>query len=222
LFSERRLRLVALLSVAVIAIATVAFHWVQNRAALTGGAVAWPKSVWLGCAILFWIVLPALLARDARLGTPWRTPFVLLLVLMLLRAAIELWMLYVSHNWSPFYGIAHDAACLTVLWWFARRALRGVAFGQLERVERAAFVHAIATGALFVPEMYFAWYMQANFRTQGDDPLYFVPDDPAHAGVLALTTVADVAAVLYLPGFLYAWLYGKTEFAGARAQHVER
>jgi hypothetical protein len=222
LFSERRLRRVALWSVAGIALATLAFHEVQNREALTGGAVAWPKSVWLGCAILFWIVLPALLTGDARLGTSWRTPFALLLMLMLLRGAIELWMLYVSHTWSPFYGIAHDAVCVAVLWWFARRAVRGVPFGQLARLERTAFVHAIATGALFVPEMYFAWYMQANFRTQGDDPLYFVPDDPAHAGVLALTTMADAAAVLYLPGFLYAWLYGKTEIAGARAQRVER
>jgi hypothetical protein len=222
LFSERRLRLVALLAVAGIALATVAFHGVQNREALTGGAVAWPKSVWLGCAILFWIVLPALLASDARLATAWRTPFAVLLVLMLLRGAIELWMLYVSHNWSPFYGIAHDAVCLIALGWFARRAARGVAFGQLERLERTALVHAIATAALFLPEMYFAWYMQANFRTQGDDPLYFVPDDPAHAGVLAVTTMADLTAMLYLPAFLYAWLYGKTQIAGAPAQRVER
>lgn len=214
-FSERALRIVALSSLAGIGLATVAFHWLQNRMAWAGGGIAWSKSVWLGCAILFWIVLPALLASDARLGVVWRRPFIVLLVLMALRGTVELWMLYVSHNWSPFYGIAHDAVCLGALWWFAWRAAATTGTSRLTGLERTALVHAVATGLLFVPEMAFAWYMQANFQTQGDQPVYFVPDHPAHAGVLALTAAADTAAVLYLPGFLYAWLHGKTEIARA-------
>jgi hypothetical protein len=219
--SERRLRVAALLAVVGIAMAAVSFHVLQNRLALTGGGIAWPKSAWLGCAILYWFVLPALLASDARLPAAWRAPFVGLLVLMGLRGVIELWMLYVSHNWSPFYGIAHDVACLVLLWGFAFRAATGM--GSLWRpgLQRTAFVHAIATGLLFIPEVYFAWYMQANFRTQGADPLYFVPDDAAHTRVLALTAAADAAAVLYLPAFLYAWLHGKTQVAHPRAQHPE-
>jgi hypothetical protein len=212
-FSERRLRVAALSGVAGIAMATVTFHVSQNQMALTGGGIAWSKSVWLGCAILFWFVLPALLISDARLAAAWRMPFALLLFLMGLRGVIELWMLYVSHNWSPFYGIAHDAACLAALWWFALRAAAGTTSLRQAGLQRTAFVHAIATGLLFIPEMYFAWYMQANFRTQGDHPVYFVPNSAAHAGVLALTAAADAAAVLYLPGFLYAWLHGKTEVA---------
>ena len=212
-FSDRSLRFVALSAVAGIAMASVAFHVLQNRMALTGGGIAWSKSLWLGCAILFWFVLPALLVCDARLGVAWRMPFALLLVLMGLRGVVELWMLYVSHSWSPFYGIAHDAICLAALWWFARRAAAGANPLLQSGLQRTAFVHAIATGLLFIPEMYFAWYMQAHFGTQGEHPVYFVPDEPAHARVLALTAAADAAAVLYLPGFLYAWLHGKAEVA---------
>ena len=32
-----------------------------------------------------------------------------LISLMLSRAVIELWLLYVAHKWSPSYGIAHRA-----------------------------------------------------------------------------------------------------------------
>jgi hypothetical protein len=212
-FSERRLRVVALWAVAAIALTSIAFHLLQNRMALTGGGIAWPKSVWLGCTILFWFVLPALLASDARLAAAWRMPFAVLLILMGLRGVVELWMLYVSHNWSPFYGIAHDVVCLAALWGLALRAAAGTPHLWQAGLQRTVFVHAIATGLLFIPEIYFAWYMQANFRTQGEHPLYFVPDDAAHARVLALTTASDAFAVLYLPGFLYAWLHGKTKVA---------
>jgi hypothetical protein len=218
--SERQLRVAALSAVAGIALAAVAFHAVQNWMALTGGGIAWPKSVWLGCTILYWFVLPALLVGDVRLGVAWRRPFALLLALMVLRGVIELWMLYVSHNWSPFYGIAHDAACLAMLGGFAFRAAAGTPSWRQGGLPRTACVHAIATGLLFIPEMYFAWYMQANFRTQGDHPVYFVPDDAAHTRVLHLTAAADAAAVLYLPAFLYAWLHGNTEVVRPRAQHT--
>lgn len=212
-FSERRLRIVALSAVTAMATVTIAFHVLQNQMALTGGGVAWPKSAWLGLAILFWFVLPALLVSDSRVSPAWRMPFALLLFLMGLRGIIELWMLYVTHNWSPFYGIAHDATCLAALWGLAFRAAAGMAPLRRTGLPRTVCVHAVVTGLLFIPEMYFAWYMQANFSTKGDHPVYFVPDDAAHARVLVLTTAADTAAALYLPGFLYAWLYGKTQVA---------
>jgi hypothetical protein len=212
--SERRLRIVAPAAVVVTATAVVVFHVLQNRMGLTGGGVAWSKSVWLGCAVLYWLALPALLAADRRLGVPWRRPFVVLLALMTGRGVVELWMLYVTHTWSPFYGIAHDVVCVAALWGLAWRAT-GVAGPHGPGLPRIAFVHAIVTGLLFIPEIYFAWYMQAHFGTQGEHAVYFVPDDPAHAGVLSLTVAADGVALLYLPGFLYAWLHGKTDLARA-------
>lgn len=218
-FSEARLRVVAPASVAAIAAAAAAFHVLQNALALTGGGIAWPKSMWLGCAILYWFVLPALLLADARVTAPWRAPFGALLGLMGLRAVVELWMLYVSRNWSPFYGIAHDLACMALLWGLAWRA--AASKGAPAGLPRTLLVHAVATGLLFIPEIYFAWYMQANFRTRGVDPLYFVPDDAAHARVLALTAAADAAAALYLPAFLYAWLHGKTDGARARTRRID-
>lgn len=214
-FSETRQRALACAGVIGVAAATVVFHAVQNRLSLTGGAIAWPKSVWLGCAVLYWFVLPALLISDARLPPAWRKPFAALLVLMALRGVVELWMLYVTHNWSPSYGIVHDALCLVVLWWLAWRAAGGATALRHAGLPRVVFIHALVTASLFIPEIYFAWYMRATFNTQGANPIYFVPNDPAYTRVLALTTAADAAALLYLPGFLYAWLHGKADVARA-------
>jgi hypothetical protein len=209
--SEARLRVGALFAVGATLLCALAFHAAQNRFALTGGNVALCKGIWLGLAVLFWLVLPALILADARIAPALKQPFGLLLLLMGARGAAELLMLYVFRNWSPFYGIAHDLLCVALLWgWcFRRRGLRTAGHG----VQRASALwrHAWFTGALFVPEIYYAWYMQAHFTTRGASPVYFVPDDAAHSQVLAVTTVVDAAALAYLCLFLFAWLHGNAQ-----------
>lgn len=200
--SERLLAAAAYASLAGLALTAAVFFRVQNRSAALGGAISWQKLAWLAGAILLWVVLPALIAADPRLSTEWRWPFLVLLALMLARGVIELWMLYVSRNWSPWYGIGHDVVCAAVLLGYAV-ALQPA--GPLEPLMR---LHLGVSGALFGPEIYFAWYMLAHFNTKGDNAIYFVPDDPAYKAVLRVTaaTVAFLAA--YLPLFLYYWLHG--------------
>jgi hypothetical protein len=195
----KALRMTAVGSVLLMAVATAAFFEIQNRMGLLGGQIAWSKSVWLGCAILFWLVLPALIAGDARLPTSTKRPFVWLLGLMGARALIEPLMLYQFKNWLPAYGVMHDVLCLAVLWgWCALDRLRP---HHLMRC------HAFFTGALFIPEMFYAVYMQTHFATRGDQAIYFVPDDGSHALALGVTAAVDAIAVVYLVFFLSRWLY---------------
>ena len=201
----------ALFAVGATLLCALAFHAAQNRLALTGGSVALSKGIWLGLAVLFWLVLPALILADARVAPVLKQPFLLLLLLMGARGVAELLMLYVFKNWSPFYGIAHDVLCLALLWgWCLRR--RGLAArGHRDAQASAMWRHAWFTGALFLPEIYYAWYMQAHFTTRGASPVYFVPDDAAHSQVLAVTAVVDAAALAYLCLFLFAWLHGNAQ-----------
>jgi hypothetical protein len=67
------------------------------------------------------------------------------------------------------------------------------------------------TALAFVPEIYFAWYMQAHFTNQGEAAIYFVPDDPAHAYALNVTAAAVVCSSGYLAYFLYRWLHATTD-----------
>ncbi len=187
------------------------FHLAQNQLALTGGGVALSKSLWLGLAVLFWYVLPVIILIDRRVALALKRPFQLLLLLMVVRGVIEGLMLYVFRNWSPFYGIAHDLLCgALLLGWCARnRHLRN----PVDRVTDAPLLwrHAWATGVLFIPEIYYAWFMQAHFTTQGASPVYFVPDDDAYLQVLTVTTAVNIAICAYLVLFLHDWLHGHTQ-----------
>lgn len=198
--SERALRGAAWASLGLLAAAAAAFYVAQNALRPVGGEIAAVKLLWLAGAVLLWGVLPLLLAADARLGSRLRRAFAALAALMLARAAIEGWMLYVSLNWSPWYGIAHDVLCVLVLLACAAR------IAPRDALERAARRHLAASAAFFAPEMYFAWYMQAHFVTRGEAAVYFVPDDASHARVLLVTGVAVVCLAAYLAMFLRRWL----------------
>lgn len=199
--SERSLRLAVWSAVALCAIAAAGFYHFQNTVKPVGGDISLAKMFWLAYAVFLWGVLPLLLLADGRICLPLRRGFALLAALMLARAVVEGWLLYVSHGWSTWYGIGHDVVCAAVLLWSAGRAPVASALDRLARL------HARVSAAFFLPEMYFAWYMQANFDTKGENAIYFVPDDPRYAVVLRATTAAVVCLTLYLPVFLYRWIH---------------
>jgi len=186
------------------------FWWVQNHWQPVGGAMAFQKALWLADAVVLWIVLPLCIVRDMRIDAGVRRAFRALLILMALRAVIELWMLYVSLNWSPWYGIAHDLVCIAVLIAFLARF--AAAAGRLWRI------HAVATATAFMPEIYFAWYMQHYFNTRGDAAVYFVPDEPAHAFALNVTSIAVVCFTTYIFVFIFRWLHAASDGGSAGAQ----
>lgn len=189
-------------AVAATVLAAVAFYWAQNRWQPVGGAMALPKALWLMDAVLLWLVVPLCIAADRRLAIRWRRPFQVLAVLMVFRGLAELWMLYVSLNWSPWYGIAHDLLCIAVLAGYCVQLMVSGA-----GADRPWALHAGVTALAFAPEIYFAWYMQAHFTNQGDAAIYFVPDDPSHAFALNVTTAAVVCFSTYLAFFLVRWLH---------------
>jgi hypothetical protein len=198
--SERALRRATWSALALVAAAAAAFYVAQNALRPVGGEIALVKLLWLAGAVLLWGVLPLLLMGDARLGPRLRRAFAALAALMLARAAIEGWMLYVSLNWSPWYGIAHDALCAVVLIAFFARAQ------PRNALERAARRYLAVSAAFFVPEAYFAWYMQSHFVTRGARAVYFVPGDASHVQVLTATAVAVVCLAAYLAMFLRRWI----------------
>lgn len=196
---------------AALAAAGIGFYSTQNATGRIGGEMAVQKMLWLYYAIVLWLVLPGAILFDARASSPLRAAYGALFALMSLRAVVEGWMLYVSHNWSPWYGIGHDVLCMIV----GGIGIVGVARTRNipARVDRWLFVHLVVTVLAFLPEIYFAHYMLANFNTTGDAAIYFVPDDPGHREVLHVTWVVVAFFSLYLPVFLWRWILGA---AGSR------
>jgi len=213
--SDRRRTRRALASIALLIVSALAFYVFQNRYAPVGGSIAPAKLAWLAFAILFWIVLPAFIALDGRVPETLRQAFATLFVLMVARGVVELWMLYVTLGWSPWYGIAHDVVCLAAI---AVCALRAQQRGAYDSPFGAWMgVHLAVTAAMFLPEIYFAHYMVTNFATTGEGAIYFVPGDPRHQTVLQVTATAAGLLAVYAPVFLRRWLVGTPDRAGTPA-----
>ncbi len=208
--SELALRLALGIVLLLLAGLTVGFYLTQNHTGLIGGEVAFSKAVWLALAILFWLLLPALILVDARTVHASRRPFAWLLGLMAARGVIEGLMLYVYNNWSPLYGIAHDVLCIGVVGAMAM-PLMARQRSHLPAAIRRLGQHAMVTSLMFLPEIYYAWYMRANFHTQGSQAIYFVPDNGQHALVLGITTTVNVLLIAYLFWFVPHWLHDKTQ-----------
>lgn len=178
--------------------AAVIFYNHQNGPHAVGGAIALPKLLWLALALWLWYVLPLMFVFDARLNTT-RALHAVFAANMLARAIVELWMMYVSSNWHPYYGIAHDlfSAALVL---YLRYALPGDA--PLVGLQRSFF---LILGVMFLLETGFATYML--IRVQAEGPVYFVPAGTAHQSVLIITWVAVCLLLFYAVGLIKEWLY---------------
>ena len=203
--SEHGLRNAAIRSLLALAVATACFYVAQNHFGFIGGQIAFSKAAWLAIAIMFWLILPGLICADAQVAPAIRGPYALLLILMGVRAVLELPMMYWLNNWSPLYGIAHDVLCMSVLLWSAL-VLTAKGNGLMDTRSRLLVQHMWISGLLFLAEIYFAWFMWTHFDTKGGVAIYYVPDDPQFAVVLLVTGIVDVCAVLYLMVFFPRWL----------------
>ena len=87
---------------------TLSFGHLQNQGHLVGGDISLPKTLWLNLTILSFLVLPAVLWRDDRFDQGTRAVFGAIFASFLVRAVIELPIIYLTDWWRCSYGIAHD------------------------------------------------------------------------------------------------------------------
>lgn len=91
---------------AVVAAAALAFRAMQMRGKL-GGKIATSKTIWLGLVVALWFAVVPVVAFDQAIAFGLRLVLGVFFANMALRGGIELFMLYVSKNWKPRYGMAH-------------------------------------------------------------------------------------------------------------------
>ena len=178
------------------------FYSLQNNGFLPGGRISAIMLAWLGCAILFWYLLPGWLLMDDRRPPAARRACTVLLVGMLLRGVVELLMMYVTKNWHPWMGISHDAAMFALMLVITMPLFR--------RTDRAYAGYLAVATSMFVPEAGFAWYMLVHATDPGAT-VYFVAGDPRHSEILFVTAVCVIALIAYLFFFSRHWLYGQTK-----------
>lgn len=176
------------------------FYLLQNNDALPGGRIAPVKLAWLGCAILFWYLLPALLLLDGRMPKGARRACAVLLAGMVLRGLAELYLMYATGNWHPWMGISHDLLMLLLM----TATLVPLRHGP----DRLYSAYLVVATLMFIPESLFAWYMLANATAPGET-VYFIAGNAGHGAILAVTAICVSALLLYLIFFCRQWLYGQ-------------
>lgn len=184
-----RLLLICLLLICV----AVVFYWLQNSGQLLGGKIALPKLFWLVYAIVLWFLIPGFLVKRKQTPRHWRTVFGWFLINMLLRGVVELYLMYVTVNWSPYYGIAHDLFSIVVLGWllvFVRHNIH---------MDCYLGYAAVLITTLMI-ESVFVMYM-INAVSADGHRVYFVPDDASHSVILSFTWVVVLLLSVYLVDF---------------------
>lgn len=180
-------------------VVAMTFYYVQNGGYLAGGDIAFTKLVWLSYAILYWFVLPLLIMLNNAVPDMWRRIYQVFFLIMLARAVCELIMMYVFSNWSPYYGIAHDA--------FSIFALTGLIVLNYGRISKGIYLYtACVIIAMLIVEIFFVQYMVSNVNSE--NIVYFVPFNEIHNRVLTSTSTINILLTVYLYVFTRKWIDG--------------
>lgn len=189
---------------ALIAMVTTAsrFHQLQNRppeeGCWTGGAISWPKSFWLFYALGAWFGLPWVFAFAPGISSALRAVLLVHVTIWWIRGALESFMIYRWYNWSPIYGILHDA--FHNLFLFLATAWAASHIGWSNLIAVPANLQAL----VFLASTFFAITAEGVFAalfiaTRGSGPdktkIYFASDDPMFRTINRLTF--SVCVIVY-------------------------
>ncbi|MBN9681154.1 MULTISPECIES: hypothetical protein [unclassified Corallococcus] len=186
------------------ACAAVGFRRRQNAQGGRGGRISGPKLAWLLYAVFLWFVVCPLVALDASVPVEARIVLGAFAVSMWLRGAAELYMLYVSRNWRPPYGVGHDLGCIALVGAglvYTGEKWAGVLDGR--DVWALALVGLVLV-SLGVEVAYAALFHQAvEGRTTGEDGVWFADaEQERFRRINRLTLLLNVP----LYGALAVWL----------------
>jgi hypothetical protein len=188
-----------LYAIAGVAAFSAGFYYRQNVSGQVGGPISVEKILWLNYTLTAWFVVPAFLARHPGLDPALRTIIRCFLASMLVRAAVELPLIYVTFGWSPIYGIAHDVFNIVMI------AVLRVAYrdrlARLDPFNREVRRFCAAVQLALVAEIVFAalFYRMGVHR----EAVYYAPPTEAFRHINLLTRWVDVAVYAHLAFFLW-------------------
>jgi len=130
-------------------------------------------------------LLPIFWLTDPTIPKPTKQWLALFLLSMLIRAVVELFMMYVSNNWLHAYGIIHDIFSLLLCLFIAQKLLAS-------RQPMVAYFFYCAI--LFVLETYFALYLRDV--SSADGSVFFLESGPEHTLVLWITRMAVLVSTV--------------------------
>ncbi|MES2964630.1 MAG: hypothetical protein V4760_12120 [Bdellovibrionota bacterium] len=181
-----------------IAAAAVHFHRKQNSSkAWTGGPISWPKAYWLAFTLSTWFFFPLVALAHPSFPEAFRYAMIFHLASWWLRGILEGIMIYRWKNWTPNYGISHDAFHVIG---FAALCYSGSAmWGELDRF--GIFIASFSVLIVYstVIEGVFAYLFKATrTKEEEEENVYFASDDPKWRLINRITLTSVIVCLTHL------------------------
>jgi hypothetical protein len=177
----------------------------QNVRRSLGGRISPPKLAWLLYAIFLWFLLCPLVALDSAVHPDLRRVLGGFGAFMWVRGLAELYMLYVSHNWKPPYGIGHDVLCILFVlgglsWYLVHHT------GPRSPLDTWTLsLTALVLVSLFIEVLYATLFFQAvQGHTTGEDGIWFADEEQLRfRRINRITFACNVPLYASLAGLLF-------------------
>lgn len=165
-----------------------------------GGSLAPSKRFWLFYTLFTWFIFIPLSLYEAKVSPPYILSFRLLTISMWIRGGIELIMMYLTKNWTPPLGIAHNLLTFTLF---------VSCLSQYEQIRPDIELFFFVTvGISLLLETYYAiaFYKVVKEKTKGDEAIWFVnKENPQFKTILLFTHFFNYP--LYFGLILVFWKY---------------
>ncbi|MBY0518084.1 MAG: hypothetical protein K2P81_14340 [Bacteriovoracaceae bacterium] len=176
----------------------------QNRPGRLGGPISISKALWLYWTISVWFFLIplALTSGDWPYACWWGWGF--LSASFWLRGVLEIYMLFISKNWTPKIGISHDLLTLAGVIISYGLFWRSLYFA-------AWWIQLFSLGLVIslCIETWYAWaFLQlVRERTKGKEGIWYATkDDPKFLFILKVTTFFNTLLYAVTITFIGQWL----------------
>ncbi len=175
------------------------FHYNQNILRKKGGPIGFPKLYWLSWTIFIWFLLPVPLFLWQEMPMGLWAPYMFIALSFWIRGIIEMYMLYVAHNWIPPYGMTHDLVTFFCALFFCFK----YDSWSMEIVP-LLFISTILISLLVETYYAFAFYQIMKGKTTGEDGEWFAHwGDPKYTRILIITSIGNWLLTLgVLPYFI--------------------
>jgi hypothetical protein len=186
------------------------FWRAQNVRRARGGRISAPKLAWLLYAVFLWFFLCPLVALDEGTHPGLRAVLGAFALCMWLRGLVELYMLYVSRNWRPTYGIGHDVLCIALVLGGLVLTRHHWAGPLAAREVWGLMLVGLVLVSLGVEVLYAVLFLHAvEGRTTGEDGIWFADEAQARfRRINRLTLALNVPLYVGLAGLLVVGLGG--------------
>lgn len=174
-----------LLVVIAITLVSLFFYYFQNKGKKIGGKIALCKVLWLDYTLIAWFFLPIVFYFQGMSGDYYDV-FYTISISMWIRGIIELYMLYVSKNWTPPIGIAHDIFTFIIATY--------TFYLTLPTTYDSIIISSSLLLSLVLETYYaYAFYKIVKEKTKGDDAIWFASkDNPKFKKILTITTFGNI------------------------------